>query len=83
LKRNYYAYILRSRINGRHYIGSTENVKHRLLIHNSGQVKATKAYRPWEVIYEEESLTRNEAYKRELQIKKYKGGEAFKKLFIE
>ncbi len=77
---NFFTYILKSKINGKHYIGSTEDLEKRLIKHNSGQVKATKHYKPWGIIHQEMFLTRNEAYKRELQIKKYKGGEAFKKL---
>lgn len=48
--------------------------------HNLGQVRATKSGVPWNVIYLEQKATRSEAIRRELQIKSYKGGEAFKKL---
>ncbi len=76
----YFVYIIKSKVCGRHYIGSCENIDKRLSNHNEGLVKSTKAYRPWSVVYQEKYQTRSEARKRENQIKKYKGGEAFKKL---
>lgn len=76
----FYIYILKSSIVQRHYIGSTADLERRLLDHNIGKVKSTKAYKPWELIYSESFTTRNEALKREKQIKSYKCGEAFKKL---
>jgi len=42
--------------------------------------KSTKNFRPWEIVYKEFFDTKQEAYRRELQIKSYKGGQAFKKL---
>jgi putative endonuclease len=54
-----------------------------LSYHNGGKVKSTKAYRPWNVIYTENYLDKSSAYKRELQIKSYKSGVAFKKLIAK
>ncbi len=76
----YKVYILKSQIYSRHYIGHTDNINNRLIRHNKGYVKSTKNYRPWNILYTEEFKTKQEACKRELQIKSYKGGEAFKKL---
>jgi putative endonuclease len=76
----YKVYILKSKIKVRYYTGHTDNVINRLFRHNKGYVKSTKAYRPWELVYTEECKTEGEACKRELQIKSYKGGQAFKKL---
>lgn len=44
------------------------------------KVRSTKAYSPWDIVYVEEFASKLGAYKRELKIKSYKGGEAFKKL---
>jgi len=52
----------------------------RIVRHNSGMVKSTKSGRPWEVLYIERFSTKSEAYRRELEIKSYKGGIKFKKL---
>ena len=76
----YHVYILRSKSSGRYYIGHTSNLKQRIKDHNRGKVRSTKAYLPWELILYEEYLTKSEAYKREIQIKSYKSGEAFKNL---
>ena len=76
----YIVYILKAQLYNRYYIGHTNNLSNRLARHNKGYVKSTKVYRPWILIYTEEFKTKPEAYKRELQIKSYKSGEAFKKL---
>lgn len=76
----HYVYIIKSQAISRYYIGSTENIENRLSRHNSGKNKSTKNGIPWSLVYSEEFKTRQEAYKREFQIKSYKGGEAFKKL---
>jgi len=71
---------LKSEKNGRHYIGHTGDLKRRLAQHNSGQVKSTRAYLPWKLIYTEAFVDKKLAYAREMQIKSYKGGAAFKSL---
>ena len=76
----YFTYILKSRNFDHFYIGHTADLGKRLSEHNSSRVKSTKKYLPWEIIYYESINTKSEAYKRELQIKSYKGGNAFKKL---
>ncbi len=73
-------YILRSESYQRFYIGSSEDVEKRLIEHNKGRVRSTKAYRPWKIVYRESCSDRQTAYRRELQIKSYKSGEAFKRL---
>lgn len=47
----YYFYILRSAQYKKLYLGQTNDLKKRLLEHNSGQNKATKPYIPYEVIF--------------------------------
>ncbi|OGE88379.1 MAG: endonuclease [Candidatus Doudnabacteria bacterium RIFCSPLOWO2_02_FULL_49_13] len=76
----FYAYILKSQKHGRYYVGSTNDLQDRLKRHNAGYNKSTKDGVPWELVYSETFLTKQEAYKRELKIKSYKGGEAFKRL---
>ena len=77
---DYTVYILKSLKHNRYYIGHSVNIEKRLFEHNLGKVRSTKAYRPWEIIYLEKKLNKKEAYAREMQIKSYKHGEAFKKL---
>ncbi len=77
----YYVYILKSPISSRHYIGHTSDLSQRLREHNSGKSRYTKAHTPWEIVYTETYTTKQDAYAREMQIKSYKGGRAFKALF--
>lgn len=76
----YSVYILQSKKDGGYYVGCTSNLYKRLLAHNSGKTVSLKNRQPLKLIYFEEYNSIEEAYKREKQIKSYKGGEAFKKL---
>ena len=76
----FYTYILKSDYSNHYYIGSSSNLSVRLSEHNLGRVKSTKKYLPWKIIYYETFNTKPEAIKRELKIKSYKGGNAFKQL---
>lgn len=76
----YYVYILKSLIKEWYYIGQTSDLDKRVVRHNAGRVHSTKNYRPFKLIRYEQYETRQEAMKRELLIKSYKNGNAFKKL---
>jgi putative endonuclease len=71
----YHLYILLSIKTGKYYIGSTGNLKDRLLCHNSGRSIATKSGIPWRFVYSVEFFTRSEAIKRELELKSWKSHE--------
>ncbi len=75
----YYIYILENE-EGKHYIGYTSHLANRLKKHNTDSSRWTRYKGPWKIIYSEEYQTKSEAYRREKQIKSYKGGVAFKKL---
>ena len=75
-----FTYILYGQSKLRYYIGFCDNIARRLARHNKGMVRSTKYGTPWKVVYFEEFTSRQEAYKREREIKSYKGGVAFKKL---
>ncbi len=64
----------------KYYIGVTSDIIKRLEYHNSGANRSTKNKGPWVLIYQEEYADKSDAWKRERQIKSYKGGNAFKKL---
>lgn len=67
----YYLYILASAgVENRRYVGTTENLERRIAKHNRREVRSTKAYAPWIVIYRETYSTKTEARKRELELKK-------------
>ncbi len=76
----YYVYILKSLTDCRYYTGYTKDLERRLKDHNRGKSKAIKYRGPFEVVYKEEHITRIEAIHREIAIKRYKGGNEFKKL---
>ena len=76
----YIVYILKSIKFDRYYIGHTANLDKRLKDHNRGKVRSTKAYIPWDIVYQETYSSKSDAYKREIQIKSYKSGDAFKNL---
>ena len=74
------AYVLERKKDGRHYIGSTENLKERLIRHNKGYSKYTKNKGPFEIIYKENYNTRSEAKKREYYLKSLKSRKAIENL---
>ena len=76
----HYVYILQSLKDGRYYIGETKNVGERLNFHNAGKQRSTRKRIPFRLVLFEEYADRNEAIKREKQLKSWKGGEAFQNL---
>ena len=76
----YYVYILQSTVTNRYYVGHTQDIQNRLDRHNKKRVRSTKSGVPWKLVYTELFNTKSDAYKREMQIKSYKGGNAFREL---
>ncbi len=76
----YTTYVLQSLKTNKYYTGHTNDIDARLKRHNLGQVNSTKNYRPWVLVHTENFDNKKEAYKREFEIKSYKGGLKFKKL---
>jgi putative endonuclease len=76
-------YILQSVINSKYYVGHTDDIIERLSRHNRGAVLSTKSGKPWKLIYKEDFETRSGAYRRELEMKRYKGGIQFKNLLLK
>ena len=74
----FYVYALKSVKHNRIFIGSTENLEKRIKEHNSGVTKSTKFYKPWQIFYFEQYLTRKEAESRELKLKTGSGREFVK-----
>ncbi len=74
----FYAYVLRSEIDGRLYKGHTPRLKKRVEEHNLGKTRSTKGYRPWILVYYEEFETREEAIDREKYFKTGIGREYLK-----
>jgi len=76
----YYVYVLRVKKSGRHYIGQTQDLAKRLEKHSRGKTKSMKNRAPFDVVYIEKCSSRAEAMRREKEVKRYKGGEAFRRL---
>ena len=71
-------YVIRSKVDGRFYVGMTENIENRLSQHNNGMTFSTKGYRPWNLFFFEEFSTRVEARSREKYLKSGVGKEFIK-----
>ena len=67
----YYVYMLKSKsVKPITYVGYTNNLKKRIILHNSGKgVKFTRG-RKWVLIYKEKYNSKKEAISREYYIKK-------------
>ncbi len=77
----YYVYILKSLKNGFIYVGSTENMENRINRHNSGKVKSTQFYKPWELKEVREYSTRSEAVREERFLKSGQQKELLRKKY--
>ena len=61
----YYAYVIYSSRYDRYYKGHCEDLDSRIRWHNLGKTRATKPFRPWELVYYEGFANREEAIVRE------------------
>ena len=82
-KNMFYTYIIQSEKTNKYYVGFTSDIEQRLKKHNAGNVKSTKHSVSWKLVYKEDFLIKVDAWRREQQIKRYKGGKAFKLLIGE
>ncbi|MGH2575013.1 MAG: GIY-YIG nuclease family protein, partial [Ignavibacteria bacterium] len=67
-----FVYILQSKLNQRYYIGSTLDVEHQFIQHQSGLVASTKHLRPLELKYYQKYETLKQARQIEYKLKKLK-----------
>jgi putative endonuclease len=65
----FYVYVLKSKKDDEKYVGSTNDLKKRLSMHNSGKIYSTKSRRPFELIYYESYKAEKDARKREHNLK--------------
>lgn len=73
-------YVLKSKKDGKYYIGSTNNLEKRLMRHNKGHSRYTKNRGPFEIVHKEDYNTLSEAKKREYYLKSLKSSMAVQKL---
>ncbi|NOX17636.1 MAG: GIY-YIG nuclease family protein [Chlorobi bacterium] len=76
----FHVYAIKSVTRNYIYVGLTGNLKNRLLRHNKGYEKTTRAYRPFKLIYTEECFDRKSAREREKYFKSGVGKEYLKSL---
>lgn len=65
----HYVYILQSDKDKQMYIGCTADLKKRVILHNKGNVPATKKRIPLKLIFYEAFLNRDDAFTREKWLK--------------
>lgn len=68
----FFIYIIYSKEADKYYVGQTENIEDRLISHRSGISKYTSMADDWVLLYSESFQTRNDAIRREIEIKKKK-----------
>jgi putative endonuclease len=78
--RPYFVYVLWSDAGSRFYLGISEDPERRLQQHNSASSVWTSRYSDWRLVHVEQYLNYTRARKRELVLKKQKGGSGFYKL---
>lgn len=76
----FYIYILYSSNIDKYYIGFTEDLNDRIYKHNNKHRGFTASANDWELKYSEEFNTKQEAIKREKEIKNWKSRVMIEKL---
>lgn len=78
-----HVYILFSLKLNKYYVGSTTDLRRRLVEHNRGKEKFTKTGVPWLFVYSEAFGQITAARKRELEINKKKAGNILKASYAQ
>ncbi|MFA5063718.1 MAG: GIY-YIG nuclease family protein [Candidatus Omnitrophota bacterium] len=64
-----YVYLIRSKIDNKFYTGTTVDLRKRFSEHNEGKAISTKNRGPFELIYYEACIDKNDAFTRERYLK--------------
>jgi len=72
-------YVLKNKINEEHYTGISSDPSRRLIEHNTGKNRFTKAFIPWHIVYTEVQPDFLNARKREKYLKSGAGRRWLKK----
>ncbi len=78
-----HVYILYSQLKDRYYIGSTHDIRIRLLEHNSGMTPSTKDGRPWVCVFVHETQTLKKSRELEFRIKSWKDRKLIERIIQE
>ncbi|MBU8892589.1 MAG: GIY-YIG nuclease family protein [Bacteroidales bacterium] len=79
----FYFYILYSTTTDQFYIGHTSDLQGRLKKHNSNHKGFTGKVNDWGIVYKESYQTKELAYARERQVKKWKSKVRIQELIIK
>ncbi|PIS05002.1 MAG: hypothetical protein COT81_03510 [Candidatus Buchananbacteria bacterium CG10_big_fil_rev_8_21_14_0_10_42_9] len=74
----HYVYLIKSKKSEWRYVGYTVNLKQRFKQHQSGLSKATKPYRPFDLIFYDGFQNKIDAKRREKYLKTNQGKRALK-----
>lgn len=78
----HYSYILLSSTSHTFYFGSTNDLRLRLSLHNSGKVRSTKPHVPWKLVWYGAFSTEKEARSFEIYLKTGSGKAFAYKRFV-
>ncbi len=67
---SYYVYMLKNISSNISYVGYTNNLKKRIMLHNSGKGAKFTRGKKWKLIYKEKHTSKSKAISREYYIKK-------------
>lgn len=70
----FYVYILKSKKDNKAYIGSTNDLRSRVKLHNNGKIFSTRLKRPLSLIYYEAYLAESDARRREQRLRNFGQG---------
>ncbi|PID52126.1 MAG: hypothetical protein CR972_03820 [Candidatus Moraniibacteriota bacterium] len=76
----WYVYVLESQKNGNLYKGFCKDLKKRVLQHNAGETYSTKSGVPWNLIYYEAFIDKDDAIVREKYLKTGWGRRSLQKM---
>ena len=76
----YFVYVLLSLKDQKFYIGFTSNLENRLKDHHAGRNTSTKSRRPFQLVYYEAHLSKEDAQRRERYFKSTKGKVSLKQM---
>ena len=65
----FYTYVIRSKRNKKYYTGTTADLRKRFREHNENRVTSTKNRGPFELIYYEGCINKDDAFTRERYLK--------------
>jgi putative endonuclease len=78
----YYVYVLYSPTIKKRYIGITNDLRRRFAEHNRGSSNFTNRGKPWNLLYYEAFVDKNDAEREEIFLKMGKGRERLDKLLF-